>query len=146
MSQIYRLIILFVFTVVNAQTVINDNNIYQKTVSKFENLENSIHGPLKFNMNHQFSLMTSTTDGTSRSSGIYSNFTNYKFSKNMQINAAFHLIQGNSNFSHSTNLNNSIAYEVGFEYKINSNSSIILQVSNYNTPKYYINNPLFNVP
>tara|TARA_B100000131_G_scaffold312387_1_gene346413 strand:- start:156 stop:593 length:438 start_codon:yes stop_codon:yes gene_type:complete len=145
MKQIYKLIILFTFTIVSAQTIINENNTFE-TIPEFNNLQHSIQKPLKFKMNHEFSLMTSTSDGISKSSGIYSNFTNYKFSKNMQLNAAFHLIQGNSNSSYSVNHRNSIAYEVGFEYKLKSNSSIILQISNYNTPKYYINNPLFNVP
>ena len=109
--------------------------------------EQSILNPNRFKMNQSFSLSTSMGGNMSQTTGIYSNFTSYKFSERMKINTGFHLIQNQSNLSYSSGSQTGIGYELGLEYKLSPNSIFTVQVINYsNSPTLYRNFSSFNVP
>ena len=109
--------------------------------------EQSILNPNRFKMNQSFSLSTSMGGNMSQTTGIYSNFTSYKFSERMKINTGFHLIQNQSNLSYSSGSQTGIGYELGLEYKLSPNSIFTFQMINYsNSPILYQNFSPFNVP
>jgi len=84
-------------------------------------------------MNHNFSLSTSIINGTSHTTGIYSNFSNYKFSKNIDIKMGFHLIQNQNMQYFSSKFQPQLGYELNLEYKLSPYSFFNLQISNYNS-------------
>jgi len=108
--------------------------------------EQSILNQNRFNMNQSFSLSTSMGGNISQTTGIYSNFTSYKFSERVNISTGLHLIQSMNNLSYSSDPQMGIGYEVGMEYKFSPNSSFSFQVINYsNSPILYRNFSPFNV-
>ena len=48
--------------------------------------EQTILNPNRFQMNQGFTMMTSMGSGMSETTGIYSNFSSYKFSERMKFN------------------------------------------------------------
>ena len=95
-------------------------------------LEESIRTHDSFQMHHRFSLSTSIIDGTNYSAGIYSNFSNYKFSKNIDLEMGFHFIQSQNMRDFSSKFQPQIGYEVNLKYKLNPNSFLNIQISNFN--------------
>ena len=83
-------------------------------------------------MKQGFTLMTSMSGGTNQTMGIYSNFSNFKLSEQLQFNTGFHLFQGKNNLSYSNAPQTGIGYGLGLEYKLSPNSIISIQMVNYN--------------
>ena len=111
------------------------------------NFEQSILNPNHFQMNQSFSLSTSSSNNMNQTTGIYSNFSSYKLSERMNVNAGLHLIQGQNSMVYSSGSQMGISYDLGLEYKLSPNSLISLQVANYsNSPIQYRNLSPFNVP
>ena len=95
-------------------------------------LEESIRTHDSFQMHHRFSLSTSIINGTNYTEGIYSNFSNYKFSKNIDLRMGFHFIQSQKIQDLSSKFQPQIGYEVNLKYKVNPNSFLNIQISNFN--------------
>ena len=109
--------------------------------------EHSILNPNRFQMNHSFSLFTSISGNMNTTTGIYSNFSSYKLSERMTMNAGLHLIQGQNSIVYSSGSQMGISYDLGLEYKLSPNSLISLQVINFsNTLSLYRTFSPFNVP
>lgn len=109
--------------------------------------EQSILNPNRFQINQGFSLSTSMGNDMSQTTGIYSNFINYKLSERMKFNTGFHLIQNGNNLSYSSVPQTSIGYALGFDYQLSANSIFTFQVTNIsNSPILYRNLSPFNVP
>ena len=143
---IQSIILSLAFTIVSGQSQIPYRNTadlpYQ--AGKFEP---SILNPNRFQMNHSFSLLTSMSGNMNTTTGIYSNFSSYKLSERMTMNAGFHLIQGQNSMAYSSVPQMGINYDLGLEYKLSPNSFISLQVINYrNTPSLYRALSPINVP
>ena len=140
------IILSLIFTIVNGQGQIP----YRSTIDlpqQTRQSEQSILNPNRFKMNQSFSFSTSVGGNMSQTTGIYSNFTSYKFSERINFNTGLHLIQNQNNLSYSSGPQAGIGYELGFEYKLSPNSIISLQVINYsNSPILYRNFSPFNVP
>ena len=143
---IRSIIISLAFTIVNGQGQIP----YRSTVDfpqQTGKFEQSILNNNRFKMNQSFSLSTSMGGNMSQTTGIYSNFTSYKLSERMNVNAGLHLIQSQNNLAYSAGSGTGIGYELGLEYKLSPNSIFSLQVINYsNSPILYRNFSPFNVP
>ena len=103
--------------------------------------------PNRFLMNQSFSLSTSMGGNMSQTTGIYSNYINYKLSERMNFNTGFHLIQSQNNLANSSGSQMGIGYKLCMEYKLGSSSILSLQVINYsNAPILYRSFSPFNVP
>ncbi len=101
----------------------------------------------RFQMNQSFSLSTSMGRNMSQTTGIYSNFINYKLSERVNLNTGLHFIQNQNNSAYSSGSQMGIGYELGMEYKLSPNSIFSLQVINYsNAPTLYRSFSPFNVP
>ena len=135
------------FSFVGGQTIIANPNPVD-IPQKPGQFEQTILNPNRFQMNQEFTLMTSMGSGLSQTTGIYSNFSNYKLSERLKVKTGFHLFQNQNNLSYSTGPQAGIGYELGFEYKLSPNSFIMLQVVNYSNspPTRYRNLSPFNVP
>ena len=144
--MIKSLILSLALSIVGGQT----NIPYRNTIDfpqKTGHFEQSILYSNRFHMNQSFSLSTSMNGNTNQTTGIYSNFTSYKLSKRMNVNAVLHLSQGQNNLVSSSGSQMGIGYELGLEYILNPNSIISLQIINYrNSPMLYRNFSSFNVP
>ncbi len=133
-------------SIVGGQSIIA-NQPYVNIPKEPGQFEHAILTPSKFQMNQGFTLMTSMSSGMSQTTGIYSNFSSYKLSDRLQFNTGLHLIQNQNNLSYSTVPQTGVGYEIGLEYKLNPNSLITFQVTNYsNSPIRYRNLSPFNVP
>ena len=130
-SIIKPLFLFLVFSIAGGQSIIANNTQDDLPIYSGQ-FERSFLTPNKFNMNQGFTLMTSMSDGTSQSMGIYSNFSNFKLSEQLQFNTGLHLFQGQNNLSYSNTPQTGIGYELGLEYKLSPNSIITIQMVNYN--------------
>ena len=138
--------LLLALSIVGGQSIIA-NQPYVNLPQEPGQFVQAILTPGKFQMNQEFSLMTSMRSGMSQTTGIYSNFSSYKLSDRIQFNTGIHLIQNQNNLSYSTGSQAGLGYEIGLEYKLSPNSLITFQVANYsNSPIRYRNLSPFNVP
>ena len=138
--------LLLALSIVGGQSIIV-NQPYVNLPQEPGQFVQAILTPGKFQMNQEFSLMTSMSSGMSQTTGIYSNFSSYKLSDRIQFNTGIHLIQNQNNLSYSTGPQASVRYELGLEYKLSPNSLITFHVANYsNSPIRYRNLSPFNVP
>ena len=138
--------LLLTLSIVGGQSIIA-NQPYVDIPHKPGQFEHAILTPDKFQMNQGFTLMTSMSSGMNQTTGIYSNFSSYKLSDRIQFNTGIHLIQNQNNLSYSTGSQTGVGYEIGLEYKLNPNSLITFQVTNYsNSPIRYRNRSPFNGP
>ena len=87
-------------------------------VGKFEQ---SILSPNRFQMNQSFSLSTSMSGKISQTTGIFSNFTSYQLSEQINIRTGLHLIQNQNNLAYSSGSKLGMGYELGLEYQLNPN-------------------------
>ena len=147
LNTLIQLIILsLTFSIVSGQgqiPFINTDYIPTQT----DKFEQSIQTSNRFNMNQSFSLSTSMSGNMSQTAGIYSNFTSYQLSDQLNFNTSLHLIQSQNNLSYSSGPQTGIGYELGLEYKLSPNSVFTFQVINYsNAPILYRNFSPFNVP
>ena len=140
-----KLIILsFTSSIVGAETNIPYRDS-PELPNQIGNFEHSILTPNRFQMNQSFSLSTSVIGNTNQTTGIYSNFTRYRLSEKMDINAGIHLIQSQNNLNLSSKPQMGIGYELDLEYRLNPNSILSFHIINYNhTP--LINPYRFNAP
>ena len=146
-SIIRSLFLFLAFSIIGGQSIIIDNSQQDDLPVYSGQFERSFLNPNKFNMSQRFTLMSSMSSGTGQTMGIYSNFSNFILSERLQFNTAFHLFQGQNNFSYSNIAQTGIGYELGFEYKFSPNSIITIQMVNYNNaPILYGNRPLLNAP
>ena len=135
-----------VFSFIGGQTIIANQNPFDLT-QKPGQLEQTILNPDRLQMNQGFTFMTSMGSGKNQTTGIYSNFSSYKFSERMKLNTRFHLIQNQNNLSYSNSTPIGLGYEFGLEYKFNPTSVITIQLVNLsNSPIRYRNLSPFNVP
>ena len=138
--------LLLALSIVGGQSIIA-NQPYVNIPQEPGQFEHAILTPDKFQMNQGFTLMTSMSSGMSQTTGIYSNFSSYKLSDRIQLNTGIHLMQNQNNLSYSMGPKTGVGYEIGLEYKLNPNSLITFQVTNYrNSPIRYRNLSPFNVP
>ena len=138
------IILLFTLSFLGGQTIIANQNPVREPL-ELEPFGNSILTPERFHMHQGFSLITSTSDGISQTKGIYSNFSSYALSERLQINSKVHLIKKQPSYAKDSQTG--LGYELGLEYKLSPNSIIIIQFANYhNSPMFYRNYSLFNVP
>ena len=140
------IILTLLFSIVSGQDQIPYRNTANlpRQVGKFEQ---TILNPNRFQMSQSFSLSTSMGGNMSQTTGIYSNFTNYKLSERIKFSTGLHLIQNQNNLSYSSDSKTGVGYELGLEYTLSPNSILSLQVINYsNTPIFYRNFSPFNVP
>ena len=115
-----------------------------KQAGKFEQ---SIQTSNRFNMNQSFSLSTSMSGNMSQTAGIYSNFTSYQLSKQLNFTTGLHLIQSQNNLAHPSDPQISMGYELGLEYQFSPNTILSFQLINYsNSPILYQSFPPLNVP
>ena len=143
---IQSFILILVLSIVSGQDLIP----YRSTVDlpqQIGKFQQPFLNPNRLLMNQSFSLSTSMGGNMSQTTGIYSNYINYKLSERMNFNTGFHLIQSQNNLSNSSGSQMGIGYELGMEYKLGSNSILSLQVINYsNAPILYRSFSPFNVP
>ena len=130
-SIIRPLFLFLAFSIAGGQSIIANNTQDDLPVYSGQ-FEQSLLTPKKFNMNQGLTLMTSMSGGTSQTMGIYSNFSNFKLSEQLQFNTGFHLFQGQNNLSYSNAPQTGIGYELGLEYKLSPNSIITIHMANYN--------------
>ena len=84
--------LLLALSIVGGQSIIA-NQPYVNLPQEPGQFVQAILTPGKFQMNQEFSLMTSMRSGMSQTTGIYSNFSSYKLSDRIQFNTGIHLIQ-----------------------------------------------------
>ena len=139
--------ILVLITLTYSQSIIENKAVLQfPTHSNHYN--NDYLTSNKFQMQQGFSLITSMTNNTNQTTGIYSNSSFYQLSEKIQLNTTLHLIQGKNITNFTNNLQTSkIVYDFGFKYKLGPNSLISVQLANYNTSYMFYNNfSSFNAP
>jgi len=127
----FAIILLFSPSIVDGETAIPFRNMIDHPKNSNQ-LEKSILTSTTFQMNHSFSLSTSIINGVSNTTGIYSNFSKYKFSENLDMKMGLHLIQNPSMQYFLSKFEPQIGYELNLEYKLSPNSFLNLQISNYN--------------
>ena len=134
-SRYFKLLFIFLtLSFVEGQSIIaNQPNL--DVPQQPGQFEYSILTPSKFQMNQGFTLMTSMSSGMSQTIGMYSNFSSYKLSDQLQFNTGIHFIQNQNNLSYSNGSKTGVGYEIGLEYRLSPNSLITLQFVNYsNSP------------
>jgi len=143
----FQLFVIFILlTLVDGQIKIPYvKNQSEKT--QINQFEQPILKPNRFSMNYGFNLSTSINNKMSQTTGIFSNFINYKLSENIHVNTALHLIQDQNNLSFPSKPRMGYGYELGIEYKLSPNSFISLQILNYGNSAYsFPFQSIYNVP
>ena len=145
-TMILLIIMSLTFTLVNGQNQIPYRNT-SYLPQQAEKNEQSILNPNRFQMNQSFSLSTSMNGKISQTTGVFSNFTSYKLSEQINIRTGLHLIQNQNNLAYSSGSKLGMGYELGLEYQLNPNIFFSFQVINStNSPILYRNFSPFNVP
>jgi len=140
-----------IIIILTLSTLGGQNNIpYRNSIDlpeKTGKFEQSILSPNRFQMNQSFSLSTSMNGKISQTTGVFSNFTSYKLSEQINIRTGLHLIQNQNNLAYSSGSKLGMGYELGLEYQLNPNIFFSFQVINStNSPILYRNFSPFNVP
>ena len=148
MLNFIKINIIFILSLcfVDGQTNIPYRNTLESPqgTGKFEQ---SILNPIRFQMNHSFSMFTSMGKNMTTTTGIYSNYSSYKISEKMNVQMGLHLMQNQASLAFSSGSQMDISYDLGLEYKLNSNSSLSFQIINYrNTPSLFRTFSPFYVP
>ena len=74
-----------------------------------------------FQMNHSFSIATSTSKYSTSTSGTYSNFSDYLLSDRIILSTGFHLTQTKNNLLTNGRKETNFSFDFGLEYKMSKN-------------------------
>ena len=107
----------------------------QPVISQWNNQFNSINVEKsnKIDFHHGFSIITSIENNNSKTIGMYSNYSNYKFSDRLILNTGIHLIKKQNDLPY-LNPNPKVLYDLNLKYQLSENSFISIQVGNLTYP------------
>tara|TARA_Y100001970_G_C14213229_1_gene848138 strand:- start:1870 stop:2295 length:426 start_codon:yes stop_codon:yes gene_type:complete len=127
--KIYSRLKFIVFLLLAANTIKS-----QSAISQWNDQFNSINVEKnKINFHHDFSIITSVENNNSKTFGMYSNYSNYKFSDRLILNTGIHLIKKQNNLPY-LDPNPKVLYDMNLKYQLGKNSFISIQVGNLTYP------------